>query len=413
MKSTENKLAIDSGAPVRTQPFAPWPSFSEDEVAAACEVLRSGKVNYWTGDQGAQFEKEFAAYIGCRYAIAVANGTVALELALKAMGIGPGDEVIVPSRTFIASASAVVKCDATPIIVDVDRNSQNLTAATVQSALSSRTRAIIPVHLAGWPCDMDSILELARNNNVKVLEDCAQAHGATYRGRKVGSMGDAAAFSFCQDKIMSTGGEGGMITTNDEAIFEAAWSYKDHGKNYRAMQSRAPSHEFRWVHDSFGTNARLTEMQAAMGRVQLRKLDERVAARRANATTLTHAIANTPGLRMTVPPAEVGHAFYKYYAFIEPGALHGAWDRDHIAAAIRAEGIPCSSGSCSEIYLERAFPLQTRTRARLPVARELGETSLMFLVHSTLLHHDMLDTAYAIRKVMEVAAKPRLRQVAA
>jgi len=413
MKSTENKLAIDSGAPVRTQPFAPWPSFSEDEVAAACEVLRSGKVNYWTGDQGTQFEKEFAAYIGCRFAIAVANGTVALELALKAMGIGPGDEVIVPSRTFIASASAVVQCGATPVIVDVDRNSQNLTAATVQSALSSRTRAIIPVHLAGWPCDMESILELARNNNLKVLEDCAQAHGATYRGSKVGSMGDAAAFSFCQDKIMSTGGEGGMITTNDEAIFEAAWSYKDHGKNYRAMQSRAPSHEFRWVHDSFGTNARLTEMQAAMGRVQLRKLDERVAARRANAITLTDAIANTPGLRVTVPPAEVGHAYYKYYAFIEPGALHDAWDRDRIAAAISAEGIPCSNGSCSEIYLERAFPLQTRTRERLPVARELGETSLMFLVHSTLLHHDMLDTAYAIRKVLEVAAKPRLRQVAA
>jgi len=413
MKSTENKLAIDSGAPVRTQPFAPWPSFSEDEVAAACEVLRSGKVNYWTGDQGTQFEKEFAAYIGCRFAIAVANGTVALELALKAMGIGPGDEVIVPSRTFIASASAVVQCGATPVIADVDRNSQNLTAATVQSALSSRTRAIIPVHLAGWPCDMDSILELARNNNLKVLEDCAQAHGATYRGSKVGSMGDAAAFSFCQDKIMSTGGEGGMITTNDEAIFEAAWSYKDHGKNYRVMQSRAPSHEFRWVHDSFGTNARLTEMQAAMGRVQLRKLDDRVAARRANAITLTDAIANTPGLRVTAPPAEVGHAYYKYYAFIEPGALDDGWDRDRIAAAISAEGIPCSNGSCSEIYLEKAFPLQTRTRERLPVARELGETSLMFLVHSTLLHHDMLDTAYAIRKVLEVAAKPRLRQVAA
>ena len=413
MKSTENKLAIDSGAPVRTQPFAPWPSFSEDEVAAACEVLRSGKVNYWTGDQGTQFEKEFAAYIGCRFAIAVANGTVALELALKEMGIGPGDEVIVPSRTFIASASAVVQCGATPVIVDVDRNSQNLTAATVHSALSSRTRVIIPVHLAGWPCDMDSILELARNNNLKVLEDCAQAHGATYRGSKVGSMGDAAAFSFCQDKIMSTGGEGGMITTNDEAIFEAAWSYKDHGKNYRVMQSRAPSHEFRWVHDSFGTNARLTEMQAAMGRVQLRKLDDRVAARRANAITLTDAIANTPGLRVTVPPAEVGHAYYKYYAFIEPGALHDAWDRDRIAAAISAEGIPCSNGSCSEIYLEKAFPLQTRTRERLPVARELGETSLMFLVHSTLLHHDMLDTAHAIRKVLEVAAKPRLRQVAA
>ena len=412
-KNTENNLAINLGVPVRTQPLAPWPAFSEDEVAAACEVLRSGKVNYWTGDQGTQFEKEFAAYIGCRYAIAVANGTVALELALRAMGIGPGDQVIVPSRTFIASASAVVQCGATPVIVDVDRDSQNLTAATVRRALSPRTRAIVAVHLAGWPCDMDSILRLARDYNLKVLEDCAQAHGATYQGRKVGSLGDAGAFSFCQDKIMSTGGEGGMITTNDEAVFEAAWSYKDHGKSYRVMQSRAPSVDYRWVHDTFGTNARLTEMQAAMGRILLLKLDERVAARRANAGTLTRAIADVPGLRVTVPPAEVGHPYYKYYAFVQPEALHDAWDRDRIAAAIRAEGIPCSSGSCSEIYLEKAFPLQVRTRERLPVARELGETSLMFLVHSTLVHDDMLDTACAIRKVLGVAAKTGLRQAAA
>jgi dTDP-4-amino-4,6-dideoxygalactose transaminase len=413
MKNHESELAINAGVPVRTRPFAPWPAFSEDEVAAACAVLRSGEVNYWTGQEGVQFEKEFAAYVGCRYAVAVSNGTVALELALRAMGIKPGDEVVVPSRTFIASASAVVACGATPVIADVDRVSQNLTAATVERALSPHTRAIIAVHLAGWPCDMDSILMLARHYNLKVLEDCAQSCGATYHDRKVGSLGDAGAFSFCQDKIMSTGGEGGMITTNDEGIFEAAWSYKDHGKNYRAMQSRTSAHYFRWVHDSFGTNGRLTEMQAAIGRVLLRKLDDRVAIRRANAGTLTCAIADVPGLRLPVPPSEVGHAFYKYYAFVQPTELRKSWDRDRIAAAICAEGIPCSAGTCSELYLEKAFSPRARRRERLPVARELGETSLMFLVHNTLPLDDVLDTASAIRKVLGAAATLRLNQAAA
>jgi dTDP-4-amino-4,6-dideoxygalactose transaminase len=413
MKNHENELAINAGVPVRTRPFATWPDFSEDEVAAACAVLRSGKVNYWTGEEGVQFEKEFAAYVGCRYAVAVCNGTVALELALRAMGIKPGDEVVVPSRTFIASASAVVMCGATPVIVDVGRVSQNLTAATVERALSPRTRAIVAVHLAGWPCDMDPILKLAQNYNLKILEDCAQAHGASYHCRKVGSLGDAGAFSFCQDKIISTGGEGGMITTNDKAVFEAAWSYKDHGKNYGAMQSRRTFPEFRWVHDNFGTNGRLTEMQAAIGRVLLRKLDERVAARRANAGSLSRALANVPGLRLTLPPPEVGHSFYKYYAFVQRHELYDDWDRDRIAEAIRAEGIPCSTGSCSEIYLEKAFPFQARTGERLPVARELGETSLMFLVHSTLGHSDMIDTARAIRKVLNVATRTASESMAA
>jgi dTDP-4-amino-4,6-dideoxygalactose transaminase len=412
---TENqnsKLAIDAGVPVRKRPFAPWPEFSAGELAAASAVLRSGKVNYWTGNEGVQFEKEFAAYTGCRYAVAVSNGTVALELALKAMGIGPGDEVVVPSRTFIASASAVVLCGATPVIADVDRESQNLTAGSIQQALSPRTRAIVAVHLAGWPCDMDPILELAHEHKLKVLEDCAQAHGAAYKGRRVGSMGDAGAFSFCQDKIMSTGGEGGMITTNDQAIFKAAWSYKDHGKNYDAMHPRTASPEFHWVHDSFGTNARLTEMQAAIGRVQLRELDARLAARRANAGALTREIRDIAGLRMTVPPPEVSHAYYKYYAFLRPEQIRPGWDRDQVAAALRAEGIPCFSGSCSEIYLEKAFALRPRPRERLLVARELGETSLMFLVHPTLLQRDMLDAARAIRKVLNAAVKPVLRQAA-
>jgi dTDP-4-amino-4,6-dideoxygalactose transaminase len=412
---TENqnsKLAINAGKPVRKHPFAPWPQFSADELAAACAVLRSGKVNYWTGEEGVLFEKEFAAYTGCRYAVAVSNGTVALELALKAMGIGPGDDVVVPSRTFIASASAVVMCGATPVMADVDRESQNLTAASIKQVLSPRARAVVAVHLAGWPCDMDPILDLAQERKLKVLEDCAQAHGAAYKGRKVGSMGDAGAFSFCQDKIMSTGGEGGMITTNNESIFKAAWSFKDHGKNYDTMNPRTTSPEFRWVHESFGTNGRLTEMQAALGRVQLRELDDRVAARRANAAALTHEISDVAGLRLTVPPPDMDHAYYKYYAFLRPEDLRRDWDRDRVAAALRAEGIPCFSGSCSEIYLEKAFSMVTTPRQRLPVARELGETSLMFLVHPTLVRNDMLDAAQAIRKVLNVAVKPVLRQAA-
>jgi dTDP-4-amino-4,6-dideoxygalactose transaminase len=411
-RNQQTNLAIDGGIPVRARPFPQWPEFCNDEIFAAHAVLRSGKVNYWTGEEGIRFEEEFASYLGCRYAVAVANGTAALELALRSMGIGPGDEVVVPSRTFIASASAVVLCGATPVFADVDRESQNLTAATVQRALSPCTRAVVAVHLAGWPCDMDPILELARERRLKVLEDCAQAHGAMYNGRKVGGIGDVGAFSFCQDKIMSTGGEGGMITTNDKAIFRTAWSWKDHGKNYAAMHPRMASSEFQWVHDSFGTNSRMTEMQAAIGRVQLRDLDRRIAARRANAECLTRELSGVAGLRLTVPPPEIGHAYYKYYLFLELRDLSDDWNRDRVAAAIRAEGIPCSGGSCSEIYLERAFSSEARPRERLPVARELGESSLMLFVHPTLSRNDMIETVRSIRKVLAAAVKPSLEQVA-
>ncbi|MDI6817695.1 MAG: DegT/DnrJ/EryC1/StrS family aminotransferase, partial [Actinomycetota bacterium] len=256
--STNDELAINGGNPIRTKPFAPWPHFDQDEIDAATAVLKSGKVNYWTGDEGRLFEREFAAYTGCDYAVALANGTVALELALYALGIGPGDEVIVPSRTFIASASAIVMRGATPVMADVDPVSQNITAETVAAAMTPKTRAIIVVHLAGWPCDMDPINKLAREHGLAVIEDCAQAHGATYKGRAVGSLGDVAAFSFCQDKIITTGGEGGMLTTNNKDVWEKAWSFKDHGKSLDAVYNRQHPPGFRWVHETFGTNWRLT-----------------------------------------------------------------------------------------------------------------------------------------------------------
>jgi dTDP-4-amino-4,6-dideoxygalactose transaminase len=398
------QLAIEGGQPLRRTPFAPWPSFAPDEIEAAAAVLQSGKVNYWTGEEGRKFEKEFAAQAGCRFGVALANGTVALELALHALGIGAGDEVIVPSRTFVASASCVVMRGAKPVFADVHADSQNLSADTVRPLLTPRTKAIIAVHLAGWLCDMDPLVELAREHGLKVIEDCAQCHGATYRGQAVGSLGDVAAFSFCQDKIMTTGGEGGMLTTNDETIWQRSWSFKDHGKSYDAVYSRQHAVGFRWLHESFGTNWRLTEMQSAIGRVLLQKLPGFVEARRRNAALLTKAFSMIPALRVTVPPDWIGHSYYKYYAFVRPDLLRDGWSRDGIVAALTAEGIPCFSGSCSEIYLEKAFPPHMRPSKRFEVARKLGETSVMFLVHPTLSQEDMSDTCRAVEDVFSVAS---------
>uniref|UniRef100_A0A6S6M8E5 Aminotransferase n=1 Tax=Citrifermentans bremense TaxID=60035 RepID=A0A6S6M8E5_9BACT len=367
-------------------------------------MLLSNKVNYWTGTEGRLFEKEFAAYCCARHAIALANGTVALELALYALGIGPGDQVITTSRTFIASASCVVMRGAIPVIADVDSLSQNITAETIRGLITPRTKAIIAVHLAGWPCDMDAIMDLAREHGLKVIEDCAQCHGATYKGRPVGSLGDVAAFSFCQDKIMTTGGEGGMLTTNDERIWRRAWEFKDHGKSYDAVYNREHAPGFRWLHESFGTNWRLTEMQSAIGRVQLVKLPDWTRIRRRNAAILTEGFTNIPGLRVTVPPEHIGHAYYKYYVFVQQEELQDGWDRDRIMNAVVSVGIPCFSGSCSEIYLEKAFD-GMRPEHRLPVAKTLGETSLMFLVHPTLTEKDMSDTVAAVRRVMRQAAR--------
>lgn len=391
----------------RHMPVAPWPVFAADEIEAVSRVLASGKVNYWTGDEAKAFEREYAQHTNRQHAISLANGTVALELALYALGIGPGDEVIVPSRTFIACASCVVMRGAVPVLVDVDAVSQNLTAETIAPALTRRTRAIIAVHLAGWPCDMDPIMALAREHGLKVIEDCAQAHGATDKGRPVGSIGDLAAFSFCQDKIITTGGEGGLLVTNDAQLWSKAWSYKDHGKSYDAIYNQSTSAPglFNWVHQSFGTNWRMTEMQAAIGRIQLRKLEGWREARRRNAATLTQALSRVPGLRLTLPPEGVGHGYYKYYAFVRPELLNSGWSRDRIVQAVIAEGIPCSVGSCSEIYLESAFPASMRPAGRLAVARELGETSLMFMVHPTLSDADMSDTGRSVEKVMRRAVR--------
>ncbi|MBX3675635.1 MAG: DegT/DnrJ/EryC1/StrS aminotransferase family protein [Rhodocyclaceae bacterium] len=391
---------------MRAIPFPPWPIFGEDEIRAVGEVLAGGRVNYWTGDACRRFEEEFAVFTGTQHAISLANGTLALELALFALDIGPGDEVIVPARTFIASASCVVARGAVPVVADIDPVSQNLTVDAVRQKLTSRTRAIIAVHLAGWPCDMDPIMALARERGIKVVEDCAQAHGATYKGRSVGSLGDCAAFSFCQDKIMTTGGEGGMLVTDDTCLWERAWAYKDHGKSYDAVFNRDHPPGFRWLHESFGSNFRLTEMQAAIGRLQLGKLPQWLQARRSNAAMLDQGFAAIPGLRVTRPPNGIGHAYYKYYAFVAPEKLAPGWDATRINEAVNAEGVPCFAGSCSEIYLERAFVNRGwGLPERLPAARLLGDTSLMFMLHPTLGESEMTDTIRAVSKVMRAAVQ--------
>ena len=384
-------------------PSSSWPYFDQDEIQAAARLLALGKVNYWTGTEGKEFEKDYARYVGRRHAVAVANGTLALELALKVLGIGPGDEVVTTSRTFIASASCIVSVGARPVIAEVDPECQNITADSIRRVLSPATKAIVAVHLAGWPCEMDQIMDLAREYGLKVIEDCAQAHGATYKGRPVGSLGDIGAFSFCQDKIITTAGEGGMIVLDSDEMYQQAWGYKDHGKSYDAVYRQEHGPGFRWLHNSFGSNWRLTEIQSAIGRLQLQKLPRWVETRRDYAAILSAAFTDLPGLRVTLPPAHIGHAYYKYYTFVRPNSLRATWNRDRILAEIVARGVPCFVGSCGEIYLEKAFPFEWRPKSRLPIARELGETSLMFLVHPTLTSEDVAVTCDVVKQVMHEA----------
>ena len=384
--------------------FSPWPSFTQEEADAVSQVLLSNKVNYWTGTECREFEKEFAAWAGTDYAVALANGTLALDVALQAMGIGEGDEVIVTPRSFIASVSTVVNAGAMPVFADVDNNTGNISATTIAPKITDKTKAIICVHLAGWPCDMDEIMALAKQHNLWVIEDCAQAHGAKYKGKPVGSIGHVGAWSFCQDKIMTTGGEGGMVTTNDKALWQKMWEYKDHGKNYDSIYHKQHPPGFRWLHDSFGTNWRMMEMQAVIGRIQLKKMAEWTKIRTQNAKILRDALTQFAGEQqfLRIPDIEFHqvmggdsvHAYYKYYVYVRPENLPENINRDSILNALNEKKIPCFSGSCSEIYLEKAFDNHpSRPNVRLTVAKELGETSLMFLIHPTLTTNEMQTIA--------------------
>ena len=394
--------------------FLPWPVFGDAEIEAVEKVLRSGKVNQWTGSEVTCFEKEYAEYVGMKYAVAVTNGSVALDIALAILEIGPGDEVIVTPRSFVASAGCVALRGATPVFVDVNPDSQNITTDSVKIAISSRTKALIAVHLAGWPCELDALRELCDEHGIYLIEDCAQAHGAKFRGKQVGSFGHIAAFSFCQDKIMTTGGEGGMLLTGDEDIWMKAWSYKDHGKDYESVFKTKHPPGFQWLVKSLGTNYRMTEMQASIGRVALKRLNEWVQRRRMLAGILTEGLQEVSALRVTVPPDHIYHSYYKYYTFVRPEKLRPTWNRDRILTELEERGVPCGTGVCPEIYLEEAFKcckykLEANNYdlkdGQLPVAKELGKTSLMFMVHPTLTEENMEYVVKQVTEVMSHASK--------
>ncbi|WP_180090099.1 DegT/DnrJ/EryC1/StrS aminotransferase family protein [Acinetobacter sp. YH12219] len=381
--------------------FEPWPSFTQVEADAVSKVLLSNKVNYWTGQECREFEKEFAQFAGTQHAVAVANGTVALDLALKALGIGAGDDVIVTSRTFLASASSIVTAGANPIFADVELDSQNISRRTIEAVITPNTKAIICVHLAGWMCDMDPIMQLAEEKGIFVIEDCAQAHGAMYKGKSAGSIGHIGAWSFCQDKIMTTGGEGGMVTTNDEGLWKTMWSYKDHGKNFDSVYNKQHPPGFRWLHDSFGTNWRMMEMQAVIGRLQLKQMPEWTEKRNANMARIQAVFESSPYFTVAKPSNDYVHAAYKCYVQVNVDALPEGWSRDRIMAEISSQAVPCFSGSCSEVYLEKAFDgTAWRPKQSLPQAKQLGESSLMFLVHPTLSDASMQKTVDAITQVI-------------
>lgn len=386
--------------------ISPWPSFTEEEQQAVARVIASNRVNYWTGEEGREFEREFAEWVGASHAIALANGTLALEIALAALDIGPGDEVIVTPRTFIASASCVVTRGAVPVFADVDRDSGNITPETARAVLTGRTRAIIPVHLGGWPCDMPGFKSLAAEAGLAIVEDCAQAHGATIDGRNVGTFGDIGAWSFCQDKIITTGGEGGMVNTDDERLWKRMWSYKDHGKSFDRVYSDDHPPGFRWLHDSFGSNYRMLEVQAVIGRIQLRRLADWNRRRTANAQALARTFREFPSaIRVPEPGPGFVHGYYRLYAYVETDGLRDGWSRDRIVAELNARGLPAFQGSCSEVYLEKAFDAGgLRPASCLPVARELGETSIALLTHPTLTDDDINLARTAIRDVLAQAS---------
>ena len=382
-------------------PFSPWPSFTQEEADAVSRVVLSNKVNYWTGTECRSFETEFAAWVGCDHAITLSNGTLALDVALKVLGVEEGDEVITTPRTFIASASSIVTAGATPVFADVCLNSQNITSETIEAVLTPKTKAVVVVHLAGMPAEMDAIMALSEKHGFYVIEDCAQAHGAQYKGRSVGTIGHIGAWSFCQDKIMTTGGEGGMVTTNDKALWASMWSYKDHGKSFDAIYNREHSPGFRWIHESFGTNWRMTEIQAVLGRIQIQRMAEWTQKRQANAAVIEAAMADLPIVRSVDIPEYIEHAEYKHYMFIRPENLKPSWTRDKIVDAIVERGVPAYQGSCSEVYREKAFD-GTSFRPEVPLknAVELGETSLMFLVHPTLTQSEIEKTAEVLSAVL-------------
>tara|TARA_Y100000589_G_C27198895_1_gene648423 strand:- start:3568 stop:4725 length:1158 start_codon:yes stop_codon:yes gene_type:complete len=384
-----------------------WPSYDEDDLKVVSEILKSGKVNYWTGDNCKKFEEEFSNLMKCKYSIALANGSLALTAAYKSLDLKIGDEIITTPRTFLATASSAVLLGLKTIFADVDYHSGCITAETIEPLITKKTKAISLVHIGGWPAEVEKIRELANSYNLKLVEDCSQAHGAKFKGISVGNFGDVSTWSFCQDKIISTGGEGGMLTTNSKNIFKSVLSYKDHGKNFDLLSSNQKSSSgFKWLHESIGTNMRLTEIQSAIGRNQLKKLENWNQLREKNSMILFENLKEIDCIRIPLPDMHLKHAWYRFYCYIDPKYLLTGWDRNRILFEVEKLGVKIFSGSCGEIYLEKCFQdLGYFPKERLKNAKELGETSLAILVDPTISENEQFEAAKKIRSVINQARK--------
>ena len=359
-------------------------------------ISGSGKFNYL-------FEKKIQGLIKKKYAISTTNGTTALETAIQSLNLKKGDEVILPSFTIISCFNAIVKNGLIPVPVDCNFGDWNMDIEKLKKKITNKTKAIICVHLAGWPCDMDEILKIAKKNKLFVIEDCAQAHGAIYKNKSVGSIGDVGCWSFCQDKIMTTGGEGGMITTNKKSIWSKVWSLKDHGKSLKAINRFKEKKGFKWLHDKFGSNYRMTEFQASIGRLQLKKMKSWTKIRNSYQNIIwnlcrKYKFLDVPEFKCPTST----HAAYKCYVFINFNSLGSMWTREKIIDAFNNNGIPCFEGSCSEIYLEKAFRNKGLSPKKpLKVAKEIGKKSLVFLVHPSMSKKEFLIKRDLIRKTLD------------
>ncbi len=383
-----------------------WPVYENDEIESVSNILKSGRVNYKTGQVGKKFEKEFASFCDCKYAVAIANGSLALTAAYASLDLSPGDEFITTPRTFIATTSSAVLLGLVPIFADVDINSGNITPENIEPLITKKTKAISVVHIAGWPADMEGICSLASKYNLKIIEDCSQAHGAQINGKSVGSFGDVSTWSCCQDKIISTGGEGGVVTTNSDLIYDFVLAYIDHGKSQNAIALNKNVMGYKWLHESFGNNFRLTEMQSQIGLIQLNKISNWTKIRARNALILYRAIKKINFVRIPIPEKKITHAWYKFYFYIKEELISEDWDRNKIINEINNRNMPAFHGGCSEIYLEKCFIKRNLgPTKRLPAAKELGESSIMLLIHPNIDEKNMINYANIVHQVLSLAVK--------
>jgi dTDP-4-amino-4,6-dideoxygalactose transaminase len=391
-----NKLAIDGGTPVRTRPFPEWPVFDESEIAAVTAVVRSGAWGELAGTKVHEFERAFAAYQQARHGVCVVNGTAALQIALRGLGVRAGDEVITTSYTFIATPNAALSLGATPIFVDIDPDTFLIDPARIEAAITERTRAIIPVHLFGAACDMDAILAIARRHGLRVLEDACQAWGAEWNGRRVGALGDIGAFSFQSSKNISAG-EGGILVTNDDALEELVWSLHNVGRRRGGEW---------YEHVRVGWNYRMTELQAALLLAQFARLPGQTAIRAANARDLSARLAEIPGIRPpVVDPRVTAHAWHVFLLRYNAAAF-GGMSRDAFLDALRAEGIPCGPGYAplteSEAILRGFEEIGAREGPRpCPIAERVARHEAVYLTQNLLLgtRADMDSIVEAIAKI--------------